>query len=120
MKKSRIALAAAAAVFVLSAAICIYMLFFKPKPQYVRITSGGKTLYTLDLTKEKDRLITVEYDGRKNVIEIKDGRIHMLEADCPDHVCIDTGWLDNGLPIVCMPNRLVIEAVGKGSDAAVG
>lgn len=33
----------------------------------------------------------------------------MLEADCPDQVCVHAGWLtDSAAPIVCLPHRLVI------------
>ena len=91
-----------------------------PHGDSVRISQDGRVLYTLDLSKEKDRRIEVEYQGRKNIIEIKDGRIRMLEADCPDHVCIHTGWLSSDIPIVCLPNRLVIEFAGSDLDAAVG
>ncbi|ADU20877.1 MULTISPECIES: NusG domain II-containing protein [Ruminococcus] len=73
------------------------------------ISQDGKVLYRIDLSSEKDRTIEVTYNGRKNIIEIKDGRIRMKDADCPDHICVDTGWLEDGKPIVCLPNRLVIE-----------
>ena len=37
----------------------------------------------------------------------------MLEADCPDQVCVRQGWVqDRTVPIVCLPHRLVIEIVG--------
>lgn len=73
------------------------------------IYQNGKVLYRIDLSSEKDRTIEVTYEGRKNIFEIQDGRIHMKCADCPDHICVDTGWLEDGKPIVCLPNRLVIE-----------
>ncbi len=120
MKTKRILFILAAAVFLISGIISVYLLFLRPKPEKVRITSDGETLYVLEPAREEDRLITVEYEGRENVIEIKDGRVHMLKADCPDHICIETGWLDNGLPIICLPNRLVIEYEDGRTDAAAG
>ena len=46
-----------------------------------------------------------------NVITVEPGRICVSEASCPDHICIKTGWLTNGaIPIVCLPNELVIQA----------
>ena len=54
--------------------------------------------------------ISIEYQGRTNLIEICDGRIRVAEADCPDQLCVQMGWLQNsGLPVVCLPNRLVIQ-----------
>lgn len=38
----------------------------------------------------------------------------MVEIDCPDGICVKTGWVDGGTPIVCLPNRLIIEV--KGGD----
>lgn len=115
MKNIKLWITAAAVIFIAAAVWCVIILA-KPRGDIVTITQDGKKLYTLDLGKEKDRLITVEYDGRENVIEIKDGRIHMLEADCPDHTCINTGWLED-VPIVCLPNKLAIEFADKENDA---
>ena len=64
-------------------------------------------LYQLDLSQD-DRILEIEYEGRVNVIEIKDHRIHVLKAQCPDNTCVSMGWLESA-PIVCLPNRLVIQ-----------
>ena len=108
---------AAAVIFAVSAAASAYLLL-RPAPREVEIISGGTVLYTLDLSKEKDREITVEYEGRKNVIKIEGGDIYMLEAECPDHPCIKTGRLSTaGVPIVCLPNKLMIRyKYGAGGD----
>ena len=108
---------AAAVIFAVSAAASAYLLL-RPAPREVEIISGGTVLYTLDLSKEKDREITVEYEGRKNVIKIEGGDIYMLEAECPDHTCIKTGRLSTaGVPIVCLPNKLMIRyKYGAGGD----
>ena len=42
-----------------------------PKKQFVRIKSGGKTLYTLDLSREPDRTIEIERGGGVNLVEIR-------------------------------------------------
>ncbi len=98
-------------------AVCFVMLH-RPHGDTVVIKQDGKVLYTLDLSKEKDREIVVEYEGRRNVIAIEDGDIYMKQADCPDHVCIHTGKLSGGAPIICLPNRLVIEYADGRNDAA--
>lgn len=116
MKNTKLWIAAASVIFASAVIWCIFIMN-KPQSDIVTITQDGQMLYMLDLSKEKDRCITVQYDGRENVIEIKDGRIRILEAGCPDHTCINTGWLED-VPIVCLPNKLVIEFADKDTDAA--
>lgn len=119
-RKTKALCITAAAIFLVSAAACIYLLT-RPKSCVVEIISGGEVLYTLDLSKEPDRDIVVEYEGRRNVIRIEDHDIFMLEAECPDHTCIRTGRLrKSGVPIVCLPNKLMIRRKTDGGlDAAV-
>ena len=88
----------------------------RPATDLVEIIQDGEVLYRLDLTQTEDQVIAVEYEGRVNTIEIKDHQIHMLEAQCPDHTCVNMGWLDSAAPIVCLPNRLVIQFV-ENNDA---
>ncbi len=116
-RKQRTACIAAAVIFVLSAAVSACQLLRK-KPAVVEIISDGSVLYTLDLSREPDREITVEYEGRKNIIRIEGHDIYMLEADCPDHTCVKTGRLSTaGVPIVCLPNKLMIRyKTGNGGD----
>lgn len=68
------------------------------------------------MQKTENQIVEVEYEGRVNRIEIQDHQIHMLEADCPDHTCVNMGWLDSATPIVCLPNHLVIQFSGKTDE----
>ncbi|MFR7670942.1 MAG: NusG domain II-containing protein [Collinsella sp.] len=41
-----------------------------------------------------------------NLIEIKDGRVHVEEADCPNQDCVHQGWVDAAEEqIVCLPHK---------------
>ncbi|MBE0475526.1 MAG: NusG domain II-containing protein [Coriobacteriia bacterium] len=51
------------------------------------------------------------------VVEVAGGRARVLEADCPDQVCVRSGWSSAGRPVVCAPNRVVIESAGGSLDA---
>ncbi len=54
----------------------------------------------------------VEGTNGKNIISVEPGRICVSEADCPDQICVHQGWQSTGaLPIVCLPNKLVIQLV---------
>lgn len=98
--------------------ICIVIFFvgvagsiwqiLKPRGHIVNIIQNGKTLYTIDLEKSENQTIQTEYNGKKNIIRIENHEIFISDAECPDHTCIKMGKLSNS-PIVCLPNKLVIE-----------
>ena len=83
-----------------------------------RITRDGALLEEIDLDKvDKPYSFTLE-DGRgSNTVQVDQGRIRIAEADCPDQVCVNQGWISNGaVPIICLPHRLIIEIVEAGGD----
>ena len=89
-----------------------------------RITRDGALLEEIDLDKvDKPYSFTLE-DGRgSNTVQVDQGRIRIAEADCPDQICVNQGWISNGaVPIICLPHRLMIEIVdgGGGLDGAAG
>ncbi|MFI3207662.1 MAG: NusG domain II-containing protein [Eubacteriales bacterium] len=55
----------------------------------------------------------VIYINETNILEIKDGYAYMLEAECPDGLCMLQGMIhrDNE-SIICLPNKVVIEVEG--------
>jgi len=103
--------------------ICLALSFFLLWPGHgaasVRVLSQGKCLYTLPL--DKDTQITVQTQLGTNVVAVKNGRVAVTQADCPDQHCVKRGYCDGGSPIVCLPHRLVLEFTGRQAvDAIVG
>ncbi len=87
---------------------------------YARITSGGTLVRTVDLRVDQEFTVTLE-EGRFNTITVKDGKIAVTQASCPDQHCARRGWCSGGTQIVCLPNTLVITFVDAAEvDAAVG
>ena len=108
---------------ILCAGIAGMVLVLQPlNTTWVEIIQDGTVLYGFDLMQAEDQTIEVAYEGRINTIEIRDHRIHMLAAECPDQTCVHTGWLESAVPIVCLPNRLVIQFAESGGavDATAG
>lgn len=79
----------------------------------VRITVDGKEYGSYSLA--KNQVIAI---GSTNVCEIKDGKVKMTQASCPDHLCMKQKAVGNhGGTIVCLPNKIVIEGVkAAGSE----
>lgn len=47
-------------------------------------------------------------------------RVSMIEADCPDHYCVDHAAIDKvNETIVCLPHRVVLEITGGGEEKEV-
>ena len=86
---------------------------------FAEIYSDGELVEKVNL--KVDRVLTVESEFGTNVVTVKDGKIAVTQATCPDHYCMQRGFCDSGRSIVCLPNRLVIEFVdGREIDGAVG
>lgn len=105
MKKIRILIAVVILIVVGSIFGIYYFLQVNNNEQTIEIRQDDEVLYTLNLN--EDQIIDINYDGRINTVEIKDGKVHVIYADCPDQTCVEMGYLEN-LPIVCLPNYLTI------------
>ena len=120
MKNQKFCIAVCAVIFLVGIAGSLWVMY-RTHSQTVRITQNGNTLYIIDLETAEDQTIEVEYQGSKNVIQIADHQIFVAHADCPDQTCVNMGALSSGAaPIVCLPNKLVIEFTEKDEiDAEV-
>ena len=80
----------------------------------VVIRDGVQNVYELPLGQDATKTVTT--DLGTNVIEIKDGRVHVEEADCPNQDCVHQGWIDAaGQQIVCLPHKLTVDIVDEGA-----
>lgn len=58
----------------------------------------------------------IETEEGSNSFLIKDGKADMIEADCPDGLCVKQKSVSkNGETIVCLPHKVVIEIEGGSS-----
>lgn len=89
------------------------------KGSIARIYQNGTLIEEIDLSAVTDSY-QIRIDGEDNtynIIEIRPGEIGIVEASCPDKICIHTGFIDtNLLPITCLPNHLVIQVETEEAD----
>lgn len=79
---------------------------------YAYIYSDEKLINTINLTAvETPYTFTVgDNDSGFNIVKVMHNSIGIIDASCPDHVCVNTGFIDSSmLPVVCLPNKLVIQ-----------
>ena len=87
--------------------------------ELVRIKSGDR-ITTVDLQENQEFTLEAE-DGGYNIVTVKDGKIAVTEADCPDQYCVKQGFCNSGEQIVCLPHKLVISFLVESEiDGAVG
>ena len=71
-------------------------------------------------TTSKSKTYEFEFNGNIGYLEVKDGKVRMLEMDkeiCPNAICSDTGWIDKGYQsIVCLPNNIIVTIEGSKDD----
>lgn len=80
----------------------------------VVIRDGEQNVYELPLSQNTTKTVTT--DLGTNLIEIKDGRVHVEEADCPNQDCVHQGWIDAaGEQIVCLPHKLTVDIVDESA-----
>ncbi len=64
--------------------------------------------------------ITLDQLGH-NVIRIEGDEVWIVEADCPDQICVHDGKKSkSGDLLVCLPNKVVIEIKGQNEAAVDG
>ena len=83
----------------------------------LEILQEGRLIEAISLPGETDRFIKVESGaGRYNVVEIDMARVRVKEAECPNQICVHTGWISQpGQVVICAPNKLALVIKG-GSD----
>lgn len=79
--------------------------------KYVSIQINGEEINAIDFSDDIiGQTYTVETEYGRNVLEFGKDSIKMIEASCPDQLCIKQGTISHvGQLIVCLPNRLVVE-----------
>lgn len=97
-------------------------LFFKPAPLESRLIADiyqyGTVIQSIPLDEVQTPYtfrVTTK-DGKHNTIEVRQGAIGIIIADCPDRICVHQGFISSAaLPITCLPHRLVIQIREEGS-----
>ena len=111
MRKNDILLAGAVLII---AVLCLlfYMNQGKQAAGTITVTVNGEVYGTYSL--EHDQEISI---GKTNQLVIEDGKADMIEADCPDQICVKHKAISkNKESIVCLPNKVIVEVVG-GEEA---
>lgn len=81
---------------------------------YAVVSIEGKTYKKLPLTGQvemKEYVIKTKYGT--NLIVIENEKVAIREADCPDKICTEPGFIDKpGQSLVCLPHKVLVKIEG--------
>ena len=108
-------------IFLLLILICagflIQKFFFWKTGDTAVIEQDGTVISELDLKKDTEFVLD-DGNGGSNTITVKNGKIAVTDANCPDLVCVHTGSISQtGEVIACLPHRLIITISNDNADA---
>lgn len=98
-------------VIALSIYIIVNLCVYK-QGTIVKIYFDSNLIKTVRL--EEDMEYEIKENNHINIIKIKNGKVFMKEADCPDKLCEKQGAISrNGESIICLPNKIVIKIISN-------
>ena len=97
------------AILVVIIAVLLVIQLTKEDGAYVAVKVNGQEVaqYSLSVNGE------YELNGGTNILRIEDGKAYLIDANCPDHLCVNQGKIwRTGETITCLPNRLTVTVYG--------
>ncbi len=116
MKSTKFWIILIAVIGILCVAAALFFRFWKTDSSIADVYQNGELIRSIDLSQVTESYtFTVEGPAGVNTIQVEPGRIRVEQADCPDQICVNQGWISDSLvPIVCLPNGLVIQIEASG------
>lgn len=82
------------------------------RAKYCIISVNGKVAWKIPISENRE--IAVKGPLGHSKIEVKDGKVRMLDSPCPLKLCVKEGYIEkpNDM-IVCLPNKVIIRIMGE-------
>lgn len=86
--------------------------------EYVLISIDGITYDNYSLGTNDEIIISNEYGN--NTIVINNNSVYIMNADCPDNLCVHQGAINKlGQSIICLPHKLIVEIVSDYDEELI-
>lgn len=87
------------------------------KQKIAIITQNNIVIDRVSLDEDQEPC-TISYEGEyPGVIEVEKGKIRFVQAQCPDQICVNTGWIEKpGEIAVCLPSGIIIKIEGTSQS----
>lgn len=116
MKLKRADILIISLLLILAGSMYCFSYFAKAEGALVTVKSDGEIIAKYPLN--EDITVKIGNDENYNILEIKNGKAGIIEADCPDKLCVKQKKISsNGETVICLPHKLVVEIEsGDNSD----
>ena len=100
-----------AVLAILGGALALFLFVTRQDGGTARVQIDGKTVMELPL--DEDTQVTLGEGAHTNILVIQAGTAQVIEASCPDQVCVTQGAIRYaGESIVCLPHKLIVAIEG--------
>ena len=73
------------------------------------ISVNSEIIEKIDLKTHENNTFSIE-NIKGVVFEVNNGKIRIIESDCPDKICVKTDFINSkSEKIVCLPKKLIVE-----------
>lgn len=84
----------------------------------VTVFADGELYGTYSLY--ENRIVEIESDKGHNTMEICDGQVAMIDANCPNKDCMKFGSIsETNQTIICLPNKVSLKINGESDLDAI-
>lgn len=120
MKLRRNDIILAAGVLLLALAFAgLYHLIYQDEGDTVQITIDGTDAASLPLDTDT-RYTIASPDGGKNILEISGGAARIIEANCPDKLCVHQKEIScEGESLICLPHKVTVSIRSTSKKATL-
>ena len=95
-------------------ALAFLLRSFNLQNPVVRIKKGNQIVEEIRMSDVEDFEIV---NLGTNKVRIEHDGVYMENANCPDKLCVHQGRISRtGQSIICLPNKIIVEIVGKKPD----
>ena len=95
-------------------ALAFLLRSFNLQNPVVRIKKGNQIVEEIRMSDVEDYEIV---NLGTNKVRIEHDGVYMDNANCPDKLCVHQGRISRtGQSIICLPNKIIVEIVGKKPD----
>ena len=83
----------------------------------VVVSYGSNEFARYSLSQDVDVILENPATKGTNHLIIKDGKASVVDASCPDHICVNMPSISKaGDSIICLPNELIVEVVSDNPE----